>query len=234
MYARFSPRTPLAKSSPLSAPILSRSSSSSSRTTSTPPPTTLSGSLDNTPLSLTSTPTPASSTMYRNRSFGYSTSNGTYAPPAFNIPRIPTTISTDRSIAIPTNTSGPTPFRCRYLPNWFALRFNSPYVIPSPSHTTAIRSACRLASRATSSCTHRSRSPYSFASPQLLASTSNRSPSLINGSREISSSACSTIPSSTTANCRSTRSIASSANRLRSYVNRKLAPSPTIAIRFSG
>ena len=47
--------------------------------------------------------------MYPNRSRGYVGSNGTYAPPAFNTPSNPTTISTDRSTQIPTKTSGPTP-----------------------------------------------------------------------------------------------------------------------------
>ena len=40
----------------------------------------------------------------------------TLHPPSISL-AIPTTISTDRSIAIPTSTSGPTPFRRRYLPN---------------------------------------------------------------------------------------------------------------------
>jgi hypothetical protein len=47
------------------------------------------------------------------RSFGYSGSRGTYAPPALRMPRSPITIKGDRSTQIPTNISCPTPSFCK-------------------------------------------------------------------------------------------------------------------------
>ncbi len=44
--------------------------------------------------------------------------SGRYAPPAFNIPKIPTTISIDRSTIIPTTVSEPTPPSRKRRANW--------------------------------------------------------------------------------------------------------------------
>ena len=49
------------------------------------------------------------SSIYRIRSAGLEESIGTYAPPAFRMPKIPTIISILRSDIIATKSLGPTP-----------------------------------------------------------------------------------------------------------------------------
>src|SRR5580698_2614465 len=77
----------------------------SSNTTFRPPPLTFSPH----PSLLNTISDPISDSMYPIRSCGYSGSIGTYAPPAFNIPSIPTISSTDRSMHTGTSTPSRTP-----------------------------------------------------------------------------------------------------------------------------
>ena len=59
------------------------------------------------------------------RSAGYSGSSGRYAAPAFSVPTIATTISTERSIEIATMSSGPIPSAIRLHASWFARASSS-------------------------------------------------------------------------------------------------------------
>ena len=91
--------------------------------------------------------------MKRSRSPGYAGSSGRYAPPAFRIPRSPTTISRDRSTHSPTSTSGPTPRFLKYLASRLARSFNWPYVSRLPSNSTATASGALSACSSKSPCT---------------------------------------------------------------------------------
>ena len=90
--------------------------------TALPNPATLSS----VPPSASTTPAFDSSAITFNRSAGYLASSGTYAPPAFSTPRIPTTSPAVRSMHRHTRTSGPTPSALSLHATWFARAFSSP------------------------------------------------------------------------------------------------------------
>src|SRR5215472_3277627 len=118
------------------------------------------------------------------------------------MPSRPTTISSDRSVLIPTRSSNPTPSPRRWCASRFARPFSSPYVSSSsPCRTANASGACRTRS-SNSSCTHRSRRyPTSVRShPSSPSSTSDTrrhgSSTSANSTRFQCSSSRSTVPRS--------------------------------------
>src|SRR5712671_2587757 len=138
----------LPPSSHSSSSSLPHSNNSSTNTTGPENP----GTRLSNPRCVTSTRAPQSSAIYRSRSSGYSGSIGTYAPPDFNTPNIPTTKSNDRSTHKPTRVSRLTPNDRSRRPRMPDRRSRSPYVSDSPPNTTAIPSPRSPATRPYHSC----------------------------------------------------------------------------------
>ena len=78
--------------------------------------------------------------MYSILSFGVFGATGTYAPPVFRIPYIPTSISTLLSVISTTKSSLPIPFDFSKFPSLFAFALNSAKLTLSSSYFITVLS----------------------------------------------------------------------------------------------
>ncbi|EKX61392.1 hypothetical protein STRIP9103_09139, partial [Streptomyces ipomoeae 91-03] len=116
------------------------------------------------------------SSMNTVRSCGYARSSGRYDAPAFNTPRIATTISTPRGTATATTPSGPTP-RPRSQPASCPARASNSRYDSGPSSSSGLTTATASGTAATRARHNSTQLPASTPHPvSFHPSSRSRSP----------------------------------------------------------